>query len=516
MFNNQPLTWLIAIPLISAPLIYLVGRVPIHFRKATDCKFSRWLALAVLILAWIPLILTWQSFNQTGPILIKSNAIDLKFDGLSLLVSIVILSLGTLAVLSSHELMRDDVGEEKYYAMLVAMVGVMIGLGIAADMFNLWMWFEAMAVSSYLLVVFYRKEPASLEAGVKYVVQSATGSVLVLLGISLVLMQIGSVNMAVVAKEAGKTPLLLLAGGFFIIGFGVKAALVPLHTWLPDAHSQAPSSISAMLSGVVIEMGLIAMLRCIGPLAGTNGAGYSPAIWGGVLVVVGMFNLIIGNFMSLRQKLIKRMLAFSSLSHMGYILFGIGSALIAAQLVGFQGSLFHLLNHGLMKGLAFFGVGAFMFALAGTPQVGDSEQRSRHAPLYISDLAGAAQKYPLVALSLSITLLALGGLPPFAGFMSKWQIFVAGMKTGQWQIGLLVVFAALNSVLSLAYYAPIVSVMYKQKPSDAVSQGGPVPSRIVIPLLLIACGIIVLGFWPSLVDGVTGPAAQALFSSFYR
>ena len=145
----------------------------------------------------------------------------------------------------------------------------MIGLGCATDLFNLWVWFEAMAVSSYLLVAFYREQPASLEAGVKYLVQSAAGSVLVLLGIALVLAQTGTLDLAQICATVGQVdaPALLAAGALFVIGFGVKAALVPMHTWLPDAHSQAPSGISAMLSGVVIEAGLVALLRALAALA---------------------------------------------------------------------------------------------------------------------------------------------------------------------------------------------------------------------------------------------------------
>ena len=141
--------------------------------------------------------------------------------------------------------------------MLLAMIGMIIGLASTGDLFNLWVWFEGMAVSSYLLVTFYREQPASLEAGMKYIVQSATGSVLVLMGIALVLHATGVLDISVlqstVAGVSHFKPVLLAAGALFVIGFGVKVALVPLHTWLPDAHSQAPSGISAMFSGIVIE-----------------------------------------------------------------------------------------------------------------------------------------------------------------------------------------------------------------------------------------------------------------------
>jgi proton-translocating NADH-quinone oxidoreductase chain N len=421
-------------------------------------------------------------------------------DGLSLLLAAVALGLGTLAVMFSGPYMAGEAGEEKYYAMLCAIVGVMIGLGCAADLFNLWVWFEAMAVSSYLLVVFYHEQPASLEAGVKYVVQSAAGSILVLLGIALVLSQTGTLELDKIHAAARPALVYLAAGGLFVVGFGIKAALVPFHTWLPDAHTQAPSGISAMLSGVVIEAGLVALLRVLAALAGAS------ISWGILLMGFGALNMLVGNLMALRQTQVKRLLAYSSLSHIGYMILGLGIAMYAGQEAGAQGGLFHLLNHGLMKGLAFFAAGALLYALHAV--------KGDHSPLTVSDLDGAAQRYPLAALALSLAVLGLGGLPPLAGFMSKWQILVAGFAAHNFLIGALVVFAALNSVLSLAYYAPLVNAVYRKRPSQAVELGAPVPFLMNLPLGLLALAVVAIGLWPGLVQWLTGPAGSALLSSF--
>jgi proton-translocating NADH-quinone oxidoreductase chain N len=397
--------------------------------------------------------------------------------------------------------MDGELGEEKYYAMLVAMVGVMIGLGSASDLFNLWVWFEAMAVTSYLLVAFYREQPASLEAGIKYLVQSAVGSVLVLLGIALTLALTGTLNLDDIRATASTlTPGLLAAGALFVIGFGVKTALVPMHTWLPDAHSQAPSGISAMLSGIVIEAGLVAMLRALAALTGVTHS------WGVLLIGFGALNMLAGNLLALRQTQVKRLLAYSSLSQVGYMLLGVGIAIYAGEAAGAQGGLFHLFNHGLMKGLAFLAAGALLYALH--VATGD------HSPLTVADLAGASKRYPLAALAFSLAVLGLGGLPPLAGFMSKWQIFVSGFETHNAVIDALVVFAALNSVLSLAYYAPLVNAVYRKQPSDAVQRGKPLPAAMRVPLVVMALAVVAIGVWPSLLQWLTQPAGAALMNAF--
>jgi len=502
--NPTLFPWMIAVPLGVSPLVYLAGRLGYHKAELNGRSLLvRGLALITMIATWVLFALSWKEFtSQKAALLFHLDAIWLTADGISFLLTAMVLGLGTFVVLFSGPYIAGEVGEEKYYAMLLAIVGIIVGLGSARDLFNLWMWFEAMAVSSYLLVAFYRERPTSLEAGMKYLVQSATGSVLILLGIALVLGNVGTLDMDQIrsAAESSTSLALSLAGALFVIGFGVKVAFVPLHTWLPDAHSQAPSGISAMLSGVVIEAGLVAMLRALSTLGGFS------ISWGMLLLFFGALNMFFGNLMALRQTQIKRMLAYSSLSHIGYILIGVGIALSIGNSAGAQGAAFHLFNHMIMKGLAFLAVGALMFALL--------DQNGIHRPLEVNDLAGAARKYPLAALTLSIALLALGGLPPLAGFMSKWQIFVAGFQgSNPWLMGL-VIFAALNSVLSLAYYAPIVNMMYRQKMGEVVEGGASIPVAMSIPLVIFAFAIVLFGLMPSLMNWLTDPAAQALLVMF--
>ncbi len=489
---SAALLFLIGLPLVAAPIVYFAGRL---------FHIARWVALIAIGLMWIPFVFDAQAIS-IGSITVVIGGMTLRIDGISLVLAAIALTLGTLVTLYSNHYIEHEENEDKYYAMLTALVGVMIGLGCATDLFNLWVWFEAMAISSYLLVAFYRDQPASLEAGVKYLVQSAVGSVLVLLGIALVLALTGTVNLVEIRAAASTQGWpLLAAGALFMIGFGVKAALVPMHTWLPDAHSQAPSGISAMLSGVVIEAGLVALLRAVASLSGVT------LSWGVLLMAFGALNMLAGNLLALRQKQVKRMLAFSSLSHMGYMLVGLGIAVYMGQSAAASGSFFHVINHGLMKGLAFLAAGAMLYVLF-------IKNNDHTSPLTISDLGGTARKYPIVAFTLSVAVLGLAGLPPFAGFMSKWQIFAAGAETHNVAIDLLVIFAALNSVLSLAYYAPIVNAVYRQEPSEAVIRGAKLPATMSIPLIVLAIAIVVIGVWPTLLSGLTGPAGIALVKAF--
>ena len=260
------LTWLLLLPLVASPVIYLAGRT--SFRLGKSAAPARWLAALTLAATSVPLYFTGEAVLRAGTVSLSVGAISLRMDGVGLVLAGTVLALTFLVSLFSMPYMRREEGEEKHYALLVSMAGTMVGLGCANDLFNLWVWFEAMAVTSFLLVAFYREQRGALEAGVKYLVQSAVGSAFVLVGIALVFARTGTLELSqVAAAVAASVPLplsLAAAGALFLIGFGVKAALVPLHTWLPDAHSQAPSGISAMLSGVVIEAGLVAMLRALG------------------------------------------------------------------------------------------------------------------------------------------------------------------------------------------------------------------------------------------------------------
>jgi len=495
----------IAFPLVASPIVYIIGRL---FYRADSSHIgknpARWLALLALLGSVIFLVLTAKGVFESGQALYYTlGDVVLRFDGISLLLAVLALTLGILVTIYSFSYMDHEEGEEKFYALLIAMVGAISGLGCAVDLFNLWVWFELMAVTSILLVAFYKNQPGSLEAGVKYLVQSAVGSIFVMLGIALVFLQVGTLNLESIRMSVTQpTALLLVGGAFLVIGFGVKIALAPLHTWLPDAHSQAPSGISAMLSGVVIEAGLIALLRAFGGLA------LGSTRWGYLLLGFAVVNMLVGNLMALRQREVKRILAYSSISHVGYMLLGFGIMISFNSYLGGIGASFHLITHGLMKSLAFLAAGALLFNL----KIANGD----HGQLTVDDINGASKKYPFTVFAFSVAVLGLGGLPPLAGFMSKWQIFVAGAVTQNVWIIALVIFAGLNSVLSLGYYAPLVNRMYRKNPSEIIKNGKPISIWMYIPMVILTIFITILGVFPSLLYWMTVPACSSLFMFFTR
>lgn len=508
-----PFVWLILWLGLSAPFVYVIGRI--DGLTGGRRHLARWLSLLCIAVGWLAFGRTLSAFYSADAVdLIATKtwtvgAVTMRFDGLSVLLAALVMTMMTAILLYAGPYIGRSDGAEKHYALLLLLTGVIIGLGSAGDLFNLWLWFEAMAITSYPLVAFYTHDRTSLEAGFKYLVQSSAGSVFILLGIALVLLSTGTLDVlevrAALEPASSGVALWLTAGVLFVIGFGVKIALVPLHTWLPDAHAQAPSGISAILSAVVIEAGLIALLRSLSALAG------AAVTWGGLLIAFGLFNMLLGNLMALRQQQVKRLLAFSSIAHVGYMILGLGIALYAGTEPGAQAGFFHLLSHGLMKGLAFLAVGALLFGLQ--HQLGAAGEHP-HRALVIDDLSGAARRYPLIALTLSLALMGLAGLPPLVGFMSKWQLFIAGAQTRDVAILAILVVAALNSVLSLGYYAPLINRLYRREPAAAVANGRAVPLSMTAPLVALALAILILGVVPILAARLTIPAATDLLQAF--
>lgn len=466
------------------PLVIFLILMAFLTYLAQAAKTSSFIAFLAAFGAWILWAVAYQS-----PEISNWQAVPFINDGISQLLAFLVLLLGSLALFYTSAYLRSEPGTSQQLALLLLLMAFSIAVCQAGDMFNLWLWFEALAFASTMLVAFNREDELALEASFKYLIQSAIGSSLILVGIALAFAETGSLNFAEI-KAIENT---VLIASLFVIGFGVKAAFVPLHTWLPDAHSQAPSAVSALLSAVVIEVALLAMLRCLSVLGANSGL---------LLMGFAALNILLGNLLALKQLEIKRMLAYSSVAHLGYIILAFGIGLYTGNRIAFEAAFFHLLSHGLMKALAFLAVGSLLFMGEG-----------QHLVLRLESLNGLAKRSPMIGFALSISLLGLAGLPPMLGFFSKWQIFLAALTSDNTIAFLYIGIAALGSILSLGYYAPLVARIYQEQLSDVLKAKTLIPFGIQMPVFILACLVLFLGFYPNLLSPLFQMAALALLGS---
>ena len=277
--------------------------------------------------------------------------IDLRLDALTSLLLIAVNGIALAAGLYSVEYMRRYTAKHRYYGLFLLLVAGMNGVVLAADLFNLYVFMEIAAVASYALVAF-GGEAEDFEASFKYAVLGSLASSLILIGIGCVYAMTGTLNMAHIASrtsDSGMDPSLLFAIALFICGFSMKAALVPFHAWLPDAHPSAPAPVSAMLSGVLIKaIGIYVVARLIYNVFGADEGALGLLRW------LGVISMVVGGLLAIGQWDMKRLFAYSSISQVGYIVLGLG----LGTPLGVVGALYHLINHSIFKSLLFLNAGA--------------------------------------------------------------------------------------------------------------------------------------------------------------
>ena len=482
--------------LTGSILAYAMGRAEHVYQKKYLAAVTGLLFFSIALL--LQILLATQIWENGAASFYIGDTL-LRMDALAVYLALIALTLGTVVCLYSIIYMRDDQGQEYYYTLLLLMVAGIIGIGLATDFLVLYIFFELMSIPSYVLVVFRRHEWMAIEAGMKYIVMGAVGSALAFFGVSLVYFQTGTLTFNSLIGMATTTPLLQAALLFLIIGFGVKAAIVPLHTWLPDAHSAAPSGISAMLSGIVIGAGFFTLLRSLLIFIST------PLPVGEMLIIIALISMSVGNLMAFSQLThkqvdLKRILAYSSVAQMGYIILGVGIGLAYGIRIGYEGGLFHIMTHAFMKGLAFLCAGAIIHEL-GTR--------------YLDEMDGIGLSMKVTGFAFTLSLLALAGVPPLSGFMSEWMVFSGGILTygviGWWGIAIAAI-ALLNALLSLGYYLPIIKTLYLPAEHKKIAKAKETSTVMLVAIGILAALTIILGIWPELGLQAVKPAVDILMS----
>ncbi len=359
--------------------------------------------------------------------------------------AIAMLIVAIITTAGSFNYMRGKSHPAVYYSLiLLASIGMVL-IAYSTDLVMLLVAWELMSIPTYVLAGFMKKDPSSNEAALKYFLFGALSSAIIIYGISIAYGLTSSTNIAQVISAFSNIspdmmPVALLAVGMFIAGFGFKMGLVPFHMWLPDAYEGAPTPISALLAAGTKKAGFAAALRVI--VMGTVALNME---WTFALGIIAVMTMTVGNLAAIMQKNLTRMLAYSSIGHAGYILIGLSIAPFSQ--IGIQASLFHILNHAVMKGAAFIAAAGIISTLAVS---------------HLDKIRGLGKRMPITSLGLVVSLLALAGVPPLNGFWSKLMLFGAAIDAGpvmSWA-PYLAVAGVLNSALSLAYYGWIIRKMY--------------------------------------------------------
>lgn len=429
---------------------------------------------------------------------------SLVVDPLSQIFKLIFLIVSLLAVIASIAYLRDSRNQDEYFSLILfATVGMMV-VASANDLVALFVGFELASMSTYVLAGFEKKNPASLEAALKYFIIGSLSSAIMLFGMSLVYGITGTTNIpAIIIFFTGSpltaaTSLGVVAVMFLLAGFGFKMALVPFHMWAPDTYEGSPTVISSLLAAGSKKMGFAAAFRvlvliaiAVLPLRMDIQAAFA---------VLAVITMTYGNIVAISQRSIKRMLAYSSIAQAGYI----ALAFVVTTQMSIAGGVLLALGHAFMKGGAFLAVAVVGYMVL-------SDNRFARNIDHLDNFAGLGKRAPVTAFSLLVFLLALAGIPPSAGFIGKFVLFYsitieAIAQASGWLL-FIVIIAVLNSALSIYYYARVIKYMYVLP-----AGGGRIrePAPYVVAIVLAVIGTIGIGIYPEPFIEMAMNAARVL------
>ncbi len=505
MVNAQTL---VEVPSILPSLAFLVPVLAGFVVLAGSGLHRRFCqGVTLLTAAFMTVVGLWMAGRTMTGVVLTGWGEELRVDALSVLLVLVVGGVGFLATLYSAPyleqarlLERVGLGKAErrlalFYALFLWFLGTMAWAAVTNNVVMLYVAVEATTLTSGLLVAFFWDRRA-LEAGYKYLMLLTVGITFALFGCVVVYAaghatgHLSGGDALLISRIRDIAPLIprrtaLVAAALLFIGFGTKAGLAPFHAWLPDAHAEAPTPVSVLLSGVMIKVALYALVRTVSI--------FFPSIPQITLfaVALGTFTMLLGVILAMVQDDLKRLLAYSSVSQMGYVLAGVA----LGSYLGFYGGLFHLLNHALFKALLFMSVGSLIYA-TGVRRV--------------SELGGLARRMPVTAACFLVGSLAIAGFPPFNGFMSKLTIYLALADAGLWWAVGVAVFTSILTMVALirpAYRVFWAAPSGEPRRLDAARE---VPAALWAPMVTLAALCLILGVVPGIAYRLLNQAALIL------
>ena len=493
--NNFPILAIMSL-FLGAFISSLVGRRNAKVRNTV--VFLAMLVSLVLILALIkPVLLEGQVINywlgNWEPVEGWAIGNSLEVDALSLVFALIVVVAVFVSGVYSFFYMSHDDSLVNYYTLFLMLSGSVLGLVLSGDLFNMFVMIEIMTFTAVALTAFRNHYEGALEGAFKYLVVGSLGSTSVLIGIALLYSQLHTLNLAQIASllPTASSPVILIAFAFLFVGFGSKAFLFPFHPLAADAHAVAPASISLMISGVLTKCGVYGIIRLCYCLYQNMDQPFVQYFVTGV----GVISMFVCVTMAFNQHNFKRLLAFHSISQVGYVItvIGLGSAL------GMSAGLFHAMNHTIFKGLLFLTAGAVQHATGS---------------LDLDELGGLSKKMPGTCALFLIGAASISGLPPFNGFASKWMIYQATFQkageTGNFFFVVVCVAALITSVLTLASFIKVAQSVFFGQLNPKFAHTREVSLGMRIPMWILAALCILPGLFPDQVQQwLLTPATQA-------
>jgi multicomponent Na+:H+ antiporter subunit D len=500
---------IVAIPLLGAFLTPLISKINEKARNA-------FVIITILATNFFIFLLASDVFAGNihtyvfGARNISTPLVRILFevDGLSAFMIIIAGILSLAAVIYSWSFMKENTGLDKFYTLMLLMTAGMLGMMLTGDMFNFFVFLEITSIASCALIAFWTNKGKAVEAGFKYITISAIGALFVLFAIALLYAQYDALNIAVLANNIQYTFLDKIALVVLIAALAMKAGIVPMHMWLPDAYGRAPASVTLLLVGAT-QASLYGVFRVCFTLygkrlgttiAGSIGEGISLYILlGTILVILAIVTILIGVMMALKQIDFKRMIAYAAVAEIGYMFLAVGAGLTtlgtAVSMNAIKGGIFHIINDALDVGLLFLVAGAIYYA---------TKQTS------LNNMGGLARNMKYTTVFFLIGLLAVSGMPPLNGFASKILIYESVYQVNP----VLSIVAILCSILLLAVFIKVFHSAFLGPEQPDLKDVKEVPKSMLLAMGLIACIIVFFGLFPEMVvNNIVQPAANALASN---